>query len=47
MVESAPLFIEYCCQGYVNCFAFYAAVGALTFALVGTWIVGLILIVRD
>ena len=47
MVESAPLFIEYCAQGYVNCTAFNVIVGVLLFSLVVTWIAGFILIWRN
>ena len=39
MVESAPLFIEYCAQGYVNCDAFNAVIATLLIALIGTWVI--------
>ena len=44
MVESAPLFIEYYCQGYVNCDAFNAVVAVLLIACFGSWISALFLV---
>lgn len=37
MVESAPLFIEYYCQGYVNCIVFNAVVAILLIACLASW----------
>ena len=40
MVESAPLFIEYYCQGYVNCTAFNAVVAVLLICCFASWFCG-------
>lgn len=40
MVESAPLFIEHYCQGYVNCTAFNAVVAVLVIGLFASWFSG-------
>lgn len=45
MVESAPMFIEYCAQGYINCDAFNAIVAIFVIAVVGTWF-GVYILVR-
>ena len=46
MVESAPLFIEYYCQGYVNCDAFNAVVAILLICCFASWIIAYILMCR-
>lgn len=40
MVESAPLFIEYCCEGYMNIAAFKAVVAVLLICCVASWLCG-------
>ena len=46
MVESAPLFIEYCCQGYVNCDTFNAVIAILLICCFASWIGAYILLRR-
>lgn len=38
MVESAPLFIEYYCTGYVHCNAFWTVVGILVAGMISSWV---------